>query len=351
MTTFQTKDAKAALAIIGRVIERRNTIPILGNVMIKASGEKMTISGTDLDIYASAEIDCTDTEPFAITITAKTFAAFIRGSVGYVELTATAETATLKNDGMEMTVNLFCPASDMPVISFEPKSSVEMTETMLHKSLSSVAFAISREEFRYRLNGVYLHSVYLHSVDVNLRAVATDGHLMAIYDLGVAWTLEPAILPRKTALLMISAMKPGGNHSVLIEQDGMKMRFTHQDWTITSKMIDGKYPNYSKIIPAPSDKFSCTISHAQISRIPFVDRCAVLDPENGKLTCKELGEVSVSVPLQGHGPMVGFNIDYLKDFTRKHGVINISSAGQGDPALIKAEDSAFTGVLMPMRIM
>jgi len=346
MTTFQAKDAKAALAIIGRVIDRRNTIPILGNVMIKASGEKMTISGTDLDIYASAEIDCTDTEPFAITITPKTFTAFIRGSIGAVSLTATAETATLENDGMSMTVNLFCPASDMPVMGFEPKSSVEMTETMLHKALSSVAFAMSSEETRYYLNGVSLHSVA-----GNLRAVATDGHRLAIYDLGVAWTLEPAILPRKTALLLISAMKPGGNHSVLIEQDGMKMRFTHPEWTITSKMIDGKYPNYARTIPAPSDKFSCTISHAQISRIPDVGRCAILDPENGKLTCKELGQVSVSVPLRCHGPRVGFNIQYLKDFTRKHGVINISSAGPGDPAMIKAEDSAFTGVLMPMRIM
>ena len=346
MTTFQAKDAKAALAIIGRVIERRNTIPILGNVMIKASGEKMTISGTDLDIYASAEIDCTDTEPFAITISAKTFTAFIRGSIGAVSLTATAETATLENDGMEMTVNLFCPASDMPVMGFEPKSSVEMTESMLHKALSSVAFAMSSEETRYYLNGVYMHSV-----DGNLRAVATDGRRMAIYDIGVAWTLDPAILPRKTALLLISAMKPGGNHSVLIEQDGMKMRFTHPEWTITSKMIDGEYPNYARTIQAPSDKFSCTISHAQISRIPDMGLCAIMDPENGKLTCKELGEVSVSVPLQGHGPRVGFNIQYLKDFTRNHGVINISSAGPGNPAMIKAEDSAFIGVLMPMRIM
>ena len=231
-------------------------------------------------------------------------------------------------------------------MGFEPKSSVEMTETMLHKALSSVAFAMSSEKTRYYLNGVYMHSV-----DVNLRAVATDGHRMAIYDIGVAWTLEPAILPRKTALLLISAMKSVSNNSVLIEQDGMKMRFTHPEWPITSRLIDGEYPNYARTIPTPSDKFSCTISHAQISRIPDVGRCAILDPENGKLTCKELGQVSVSVPLQGHGPRVGFNIDYLKDFTRKHGVINISSAGPGDPAMIKSEDSAFTGVLMPMRIM
>lgn len=110
MTTFQAKDAKAALAIIGRVIKRRNTIPILGNVMIKASGEKLRFPALIL-IFMQAEIDCTDADPFAITISAKTFAAFIRGSVGAVLLTATAETATLENDGMSMTVDLFCPAS------------------------------------------------------------------------------------------------------------------------------------------------------------------------------------------------------------------------------------------------
>lgn len=350
MTTASTTDLRAAMALLSRVIERRNTIPVLGNVMLKASGETLTLSGTDLDMEAIVSIPCSDTPPWAVTIGSRLLADFLRGCVGAVSLTPEADKITLENDGMRMTVNLVCPASDMPVMQFKETASAAISEKTLHKALSCAAIAISTEETRYYLNGAFLHAV-----DGKLRAVATDGHRLSIYDTDTAWSLSDMILPRKAVSVLLSRLKANSNHALRIEQsEGVNravLRFVHPDWTLTTKMIDGTFPNYrARAIPAPSDKFGCTLSHAQISRIPDIERAAKLDPKAGLLSTSQMFNVGVSVPLQGHGYTVGFNLRYLKDFTRLHGTVSLSGGGAGEGHIVKSEDPAWMGVIMPMRV-
>lgn len=346
MTTFNATDMRGGLALLHRVIERRNTIPVLDCVMLKADGETLTLFGTDLDMDARTSIPCDDTAPWSINISAKLLTQFIRGCVGPVTIKPEADKVTLANDGMTMTVNLLCPADDMPVMKFQGTAFASISETLMRKTLASVAIAISTEETRYYLNGAYLHAI-----DGNLRAVATDGHRMAMYTTDAPWLLSDVILPRKAVAVLLSRLKATSNHAVKIEQDDKKLRVIHPDWTLTSKMIDGKYPTYTRVIPAASDKFGCTLSHAQISRIPdMIEHAAKLDPEAGMLTVKDYSFGSVSVPMQGHGYSVGFNLGYLKDFTRMHGTVSLSGGHQADPHIVKAEDPAFMGVIMPMRV-
>jgi len=344
MTTFQASDMRRALALIGKIIERRNTIPILGNVMLTCDGETITVFGTDLDMEASVSIPA-EGDAFKITIGARLFADFIKGCVGSVALDADDKAATLANDGMAMAVNLICPASDMPVMKFARAGAETISETLWRKTLAAVAPCISTDETRYYLNGAYIHPI-----NGNLRAVATDGHRLAMYDPAVSWSLAPVILPSKAIKVMLSVMKPGGNSAVTVTQDGLKLRFSHPDWTLTTKVIDGKYPDYTRAIPKAPGAFETTLSHAQISRIPMVDRAVKLDPAKKLLTCWDPDGVTVTAAIHGKGGPVGFNLKYLLAFTRAHGTIKMQGDGADDPATITTEDPAFTGVVMPMRM-
>jgi DNA polymerase-3 subunit beta len=149
---------------------------------------------------------------------------------------------------------------------------------------------------------------------------------------------------------MLSVMKPGGNSAVTVTQEGLKLRFAHPDWMLTTKVIDGKYPDYTRVIPKAPGAFETTMSHAQISRIPMVDRVVKLDPAKKLLTCWDPDGVTVTAAIHGKGGPVGFNLKYLLAFTRAHGTIKMQGDGADDPATITTEDPAFTGVVMPMRM-
>ena len=349
MTTFQAADMRRALSLIKKIIERRNTVPILGNVMLTCDGETMTVFGTDLDMEASVEIPSECSDAFSITIGARLLTDFIKGCVGVVTLVTDDCTAKLSNDGMTMEVNLICPASDMPVIEFYASGaetiSETISETLWRKTLAAVAPCCYTEDVRY-----YLRGAYIHPIDGKLRAVTTDGHRLAMYDPAVSWSLAPVILPLKAIKVMLSVMKPGGANDITVTQDGLKLRFEHPDWTLTTKVIDGKYPEYTRVIPKAPGAFETTLSHAQISRIPIVDRAVKLDPSNRLLTCREHDGVNITAAIHGKGGPVGFNLKYLMAFTRAHGTIKMQGDGAGDPATITTEDPAFTGVVMPMRM-
>jgi DNA polymerase-3 subunit beta len=335
---------RRALALVGKIIERRNTIPILGNVMLTCDGETMTVFGTDLDMEASVAIPA-EGEPFNITIGARLLADYIKGCVGPVALVADDKTATLSNDGMAMAVNLICPASDMPVMKFAAGGAEVITEALWRKTLAAVKTCCYTDDVRY-----YLRGAYIHPIDGKLRAVTTDGHRLAMYDTAVSWLLAPVILPLKAIKVMLLVMKPGGSSAVTVTQDGLKLRFAHPDWMLTTKIIDGKYPDYTRVIPKAPGAFETTLSHAQISRIPMVDRVVKLDPAKKLLTCWDPDGVTVTAAIHGKGGPVGFNLKYLMAFTRAHGTIKMQGDGAGDPATITTEDPAFTGVVMPMRM-
>lgn len=348
--SFHAQAMSRALAFCNQIVERRNTIPILGNVMIQVDGKTISITGTDLDIQGLMTIEAIEpaAKPFAFTIGAKMFHRFVKEAEGEITADINHTIATFAADGFEMEVNLPCPPEDFPTLKFDAEGQAEIPEALFLKTLQSTAICISQEETRYYLNGIFLHP---H--DRQLVAVATDGHRLAMYRPKHPWTIAGAILPRKTASLLMAVMKPGSNAGIKVHQSGTKMQFIHPDWTITSKMIDGKFPDYTRVIPQPTGEIETVLSYAQLRRFPpqyHFARAVKIEPSKGIMSMHEQGEaIKITMKITGKGGPICFNAKYLQAFSKQFGTIKLTGSHAGDLAMVTVEDPAFSGVIMPMR--
>lgn len=349
--TFHAAAMKRAMAFCAQIVERRNMIPVLGNVLIEAEGPWIKVSATDLDIMGVMEIEAADfiTKPIRFTIGTRLFEHFVRNTEGKVTMTISGETAKIEGDGMEMEVRFLIPADDFPIMQIDPmQTGTSIPEATLRKALWSIRSSIGTEETRYYLNGSFLHQR-----DGQLVAVATDGHRLSMYQPKIDWNLQPAIIPTKAVDLLISNMDASTNRQIAVVQAGMKMQFKNDNWTITTKTIDGTYPDYARVIPKPADQFQTALSLASLRRLPatgFHVRAVAIHPDIGKMTLDDQSEVKFTLPITGKGGPVGFNARYLTAFAKLFGTIRLTGAGAGDPALVHVEDAAFTGVIMPMRV-
>lgn len=340
---------------VARVVESRNNIPVLSCVRMDAADGKLTARGTDLDIAITASVDA-DVEPGSICVDAKLLADIAKK--------APADTVTLELDGCSLKVKSgrsrftlqTLPAEDWPDIG-DGDYTAEFTAD-LAALFAPVQFAISTEETRFYLNGVFLHTV-----NGRLAAVATDGHRLA-RNLGTeADEFKPVIVPRKTA-----AMLPAGD--VKVELGATKMRITAGTMQMVSKFIDGTFPDYQRVIPANNERI-VTVDRDGLRAA--VDRVSVVANERG--SCVRLSitsdEIAVSVRGGGEGvdtvpclfsepdgpngePLtIGFNSKYVVELLGNipAGDIEIALADPGSPALLrskKVDDALF--VLMPMRV-
>lgn len=358
--TFHAAAMQRALAFSGQIIERRNTIPILGNILIEAFSQTVKITATDLDIQGSMEIEAINPipEPIRFTIGIGTFTHFIRHATGKVTITiappakpAGDQIAKIEADDATMQVRLLCPPEDFPMMpALEDMRVITIAEATLLKTLSATRPCISTEETSYYLNGTYLHAV-----DGKLIAVATDGHRLAKYAPQIDWHLEAAIIPKKTVDILIRNMAKDTNRKINISQKGNRIEVEHDNWTIQSKVIDGTFPDYTRVIPSKNDSIEITLTHAGLQRIPsgsaHQSLAIRLAPDEGKMTAKIWGDdIEFSVPITGRGPAIGFNERHLKVFARQFGTIRLQGNSAGDPCLVTAEDPDYTGVIMPMRV-
>ncbi|NBW17377.1 MAG: hypothetical protein EBR82_56295 [Caulobacteraceae bacterium] len=348
--TFHAAAMKRALAICGDIAERRNIVPVLGNVLVEADGAFIKLSATDLDIMGSVEVETAEpvTAPIRFTIGHNLISHFVRNASGIVSIQIDGQTATLTGDSMEMVVRLLIPANDFPTLQIgDDRVTASVPEIALRRALWSVRGSISTESVRYYLNGAYLHPR-----DGHLVAVATDGHRVSIYQPQIDWPLSPAILPTKSVDLLIRHMGAKTNRQITITQSGQVIEFQSDDWKIATKVIDGTFPDYTRVIPQAPDKFQTTLSLASLRRLPTGRglTAVALDPERGKMVVDDTEGMRFSLPITGHGGPVGFNARYLIDFATLFGTIRLTGNGPDDPAIVHAEDAAFTGVLMPMRL-
>jgi len=240
---------------------------------------------------------------------------------------------------------------------FNGGSSASVSGAALFRALDKVRVCISTEETRYYLNGEYLESK-----DGKLRSVATDGHRLAVYDAGEDWPFESAIMPTKAVSMLCALIGSRANGVVTVAQ-GYTQRPPHvtfafygTDWTLRAKMIDGKFPDYSKVISEPNDTIRFTVSADALRRFPsptrfFAEsRCIKIDAENGVMSQLDHDGMTVSLPVSGRGPAIGFNIRYLMDFARKFGAMRLESKGAMEHARVITDDPDLLLVLMPMRV-
>lgn len=235
---------------------------------------------------------------------------------------------------------------------------LEITGRELREALNMTRFAISNEETRYYLNGIYL----THK-DGKLRLVATDGHRLSMYDTQVAYTGPSGIIPRKSVnILCLLPMTDDEAVTVTLSKKphsakniGPVITFLTDAWTLKVSCIDGTYPDYQKVIPAPSEQIRITITQAMASAIPYGphrdrSRHAVFQPDEGKMTVKtETGEELLSTPLRGHGQPFSIHPRYVRQMASVLGQIELTAKACGEPLVGSSKRYPVTVVQMPMK--
>jgi len=360
-----------SLTHVHRVVERRNTIPILSNVLLRAEGGSLDLKATDLDLEVTEATPAQVERAGATTVPAHLLYDIVR------KLPEGAEVMLrLDESGQAMMVasgrasfRLQClPQSDFPELSAGSFSHIFRIDAAELKGLiDRTQFAISTEETRYYLNGIYLHAVETGGT-LKLRAVATDGHRLAR-----AETEAPAgsegmpgiIIPRKT-VSELQKLVDQPDLKVTTELSETKIRFTIGSVVLTSKLIDGTFPDYQRVIPTGNDK---KLVLDRQSFAAAVDRVSTISSERGRAVKMSIGEgqvmLTVNNPDSGSAteelaagyesdPIeIGFNAKYLLDVAAQLSgpEAEFYLADSGSPTLIRdARDSQALYVLMPMRV-
>jgi DNA polymerase-3 subunit beta len=372
-----------ALGHVHRVVERRNTIPILSNVLLRAEADGLRLKATDLDMEVTETIRADVSQAGATTVPAHVIYDIVRklpdGS--QVSLETTGETGQMQlRSGRSRFMLQALGESDFPDLAAgEMTSSFSLPGTDLKRLIEKTQFAISTEETRYYLNGIYLHTIEVDG-DLKLRAVATDGHRLARVELPApegSAGMPGLIVPRK-AVAEIQKLIDDAGGDVKLELSTAKIRLTFNaaeadgetpataGVVLTSKLIDGTFPDYQRVIPTGNDKF-LTVERADFARA--VDRVSTISSERGRAVKLSLLEgkltLSVNNPDSGNAveeidvdydstPLdVGFNARYLLDITSQldGDTALFKLADPGSPTVIQDRDGAPTlYVLMPMRV-
>jgi DNA polymerase-3 subunit beta len=361
-----------ALASLQRVVERKNTIPILSNVALAARGGRLTLTATDLDIEAVAVLEVAG--EMVTTVPAHLLHDILRKlpEGGEVNLAMDADDKRLVVRGGRSRFTLQAlPIGDFPSLKAgKMPARFTLAAGDLAQLFSTVQFAISTEESRYYLNGIYLH---INAADdgAHLTAVATDGHRLARERLPApegGGALPGIIVPRKTVGEVLAALKgvKDGKAAVTIEASPSKIRFILPGLTLTSRLIDGTFPDYSRVIPAANEKRLVAEREALLAA---VDRVSTISSErgravrftltDGKLTLSvsnpDAGEAREEMEADYEGPdfETGYNARYLADMLgQMAGDTVLFKLGYPDsPALAQSRDGASAlFILMPMRI-
>ena len=353
------------------VVERRNTIPILANVLIEAEGGEISFRATDLDIEVVYKVVGMVERAGATTVGAHTLHEIVRKlpDGAMVELTDDVTSNRLDVVAGRSSFSLATlPREDFPIMAnSEYACNFSAKSEILRRLFDKSKFAISTEETRYYLNGVYMHSSDGTNGKV-LRCVATDGHRLARIDTELpdgAETLPGVIVPRKTVgelrkLLDVDEIK------IAVSVSETKIKFATPEMILTSKVIDGSFPDYTRVIPQGNTR-RLEVDAAEFAQV--VDRVSTVSSERSRAVKLTLEDdrliLSVNAPDSGAAEEelvvayaderleIGFNAKYLLEIAgqvdRENAVFMFNSSG--DPTLMReGNDESAVYVVMPMRV-
>ncbi|HEX4293361.1 MAG TPA: DNA polymerase III subunit beta [Rhizomicrobium sp.] len=361
-----------ALSHVQSVVERRNTIPILSNVMIEAAKGQLKLTATDLDIEIVESIPSDVLRNGAATAPAHMLYDIVRklpdGAQVQAEL-LTAEGGRLAVSAGTSRFELAClPKEDFPQMAAGAlPHRFRLAADDLKQLIDKTRFAISTEETRFYLNGIYLHASKEGKTQT-LRAAATDGHRLARFELDMpdgASDMPGVIVPRKT-VTELRRLLDDADGAIEISLSDTKIQFTFGGLELTSKLIDGTFPDYQRVIPSGNDKVLSveskefaqsvdrvsTISADKTRAVKLVIAkekvtLSVVNPESGTAT-EELGANYSAATIE-----IGFNARYLLDITGQieGKEVRFLLSDAGSPTIIEdTEDSRTLYVLMPMRV-
>ncbi|MBX6326953.1 MAG: DNA polymerase III subunit beta [Pseudolabrys sp.] len=369
--TVERSELLKSLGHVHRVVERRNTIPILANVLLRAEGQKLSLKATDLDLEVTDTIAADVAASGGTTVPAHMMYDIVRklpeGAQVVIEGSGDRAVLTLRAGRSRFTLQTL-PETDFPDLSAgDTTCSFKLPAADLKRLIDKTQFAISTEETRYYLNGIYLHATESDKAST-LHAVATDGHRLAKCDLPLpagAAGMPGVIVPRKT-VGEVQRLIESGDGEVAIDLSSSKIRFLIGNVVLTSKLIDGTFPDYARVIPVNNDK---TLSVDKKDFEAAVDRVSTVASERGRAVKLSIagGRLTLSVTNPDSGsateeievdydsePLdIGFNSRYLLDIAAQieGEVAVLKLADPGSPTLIHDKDStSILYVLMPMRV-
>jgi DNA polymerase-3 subunit beta len=369
--TIERATLLKCLSHVQSVVERRNTIPILSNVLIEADASGMVrVMATDLDIQVVETMGAVSVDvPGATTVSAHLLFDIARklpdGSQVSLEVADNRMTVKAGRSRFSLPV---LPRDDFPVIvEGDLPTSFELPAATLAQIIDRTRFAISTEETRYYLNGIFFHVS-----DDELKAAATDGHRLARFTLACpdgAQGMPDVIVPRKCVAELRKLLEEALDTNVEVDLSASKVRFTlggENGVVLTSKLIDGTFPDYSRVIPTGNDKL---LRLDPRSLYEGVDRVATIATEKTRavkmalendrvtlsVTSPDNGTAAEEVPAEysAQGFEIGFNANYLKDILGQvdGDLVELHLADAGAPTLIRQNDkSPALYVLMPMRV-
>jgi DNA polymerase-3 subunit beta len=365
-----------ALGHVHRVVERRNTIPILSNVLLRAGDGGLRLKATDLDMEVTEEVTADVAQAGATTVPAHVIYDIVRklpdGAQVSLETTGDAGQMQLRSGRSRFMLQALGEGDFPDLAAGDMSASFSLAASDLKRLIEKTQFAISTEETRYYLNGIYLHTVDGED-GTRLRAVATDGHRLARIEIPApngSAGMPGIIVPRK-AVAEIQKLIDDVSEDVKVELSQAKIRLTfggegHAGVVLTSKLIDGTFPDYQRVIPTGNDKM-LTVERGDFARA--VDRVSTISSERGRAVKLALtdGKLTLSVnnPDSGNAveeidvdydaaPLdIGFNARYLLDITGQldGDTALFKLADPGSPTVIQDREGASTlYVLMPMRV-
>src|SRR6202171_6241756 len=358
--TVERAQLLKSLGHVHRVVERRNTIPILGNVLIRAESAKLSLKATDLDLEVTETLAAESATGGSTTVPAHMFYDIVRKLPDGAQI-------VLEGDGDRSVLAIRAGRSRFTLQTLPENDFPDLAAGDMTRLIDRTQFAISTEETRYYLNGIYLHAAGSAKA-ATLRAVATDGHRLAQIDLALpkgAVGMPGVIVPRKT-VGEVQRLIEDNEAEVAIELSQGKIRFTIGNVVLTSKLIDGTFPDYGRVIPQNNDK------ELIVDKKDFeaaVDRVSTISSERGRAVKLALSAgrlvLSVTNPDSGSATEeleveyaaealdIGFNSRYLLDIAAQieGEVAVLRLADPGSPTLVQDKDNkGALYVLMPMRV-
>ena len=364
--TIERATLLKSLGHVQSVVERRNTIPILSNVLIEAREDgSIRLMATDLDLQVDESVPAQVTQAGATTVSAHTFFDIVRKLPEGSQVELSASEGKMQVVAGRARFNLSTlPRDDFPVIAEgELPTRFELPAATLRQIIDKTRFAISSEETRY-----YLMGIFLHVVDDKLKAAATDGHRLARVTVDKpegADGMPDVIIPKK-CVVELRKLLDEVDGTAEVSLSPTKVRFGLGSAVLTSKLIDGTFPDYNRVIPTANDKLLkldpksfmagvdrvATIASEKTRAVKMaVDRdkitLSVTSPENG-LAVEEIAADYGSDNIE-----IGFNARYLMDILAQieGDTVEVHLADASAPTLLRENDkSNALYVLMPMRV-
>lgn len=353
------------------VVERRNTIPILSNVHFNAENGQLALTATDMDLAIVESVDAASENGGTTTAPAHTLYDIVRKlpEGAQIELDATGDNdqLILKSGRSRFTLQTL-PTADFPQMTDGDLPTVfTLPADELRMLIDRTRFAISTEETRYYLNGIYFHKADADGIPV-LRVVATDGHRLARVEMPLpngADGMPGIIVPRK-AVSELRKLIDETEDDVEVALSDTKIRFTFGSVVLTSKLIDGTFPDYDRVIPDGNDKtleVDCDDFAAAVDRVATISteksRAIKLSVDSGNIVLSasspESGTASEEIEVDySQGPIeIGFNARYLLDIAQQIEGANAQfvMADSASPTIVRdTDDPTSLYVLMPMRV-